>query len=328
MARRGGSLRRTSSLQSLWPASASQPLRIIGRSRDSFSRDPAHPAEQVGTDWIEATLDNELRLLALTGSRHSDRLASFAGLRPGGEMRKAMAAAIPQEARRETLLHRLLDDLAGASFMSRAAWQSWPGGVEDYARRYGIASPMDRVMTGICLSYVPGSSALTETGMGNKAISDHPPGPLPLAGTEDDAFHTLHDHSGANQWRLRRTDLWQDGDGLFVDAWFQDSSGIHGETERRTIYHEYTIRARFDDAALDLQSIDVDGHVLPYRSCWGAPGTAAVLLGRNARDFRILVPTLLRGSAGCTHLNDMLRALQDVAGMRDTLADRQKTGSP
>lgn len=316
--RRAGSIRRTSSLQTLWSQGNSDTYRIIGRSRDLATPLESDP-QMIGEDVIEATLGADRRLIALDGSRLSDRLARFAGLNVGGELRSAMAHDLADEVRGETRLHRLLDDLAGASFMSVAAWYAWEGGIPGHAARANVLDPTLRPVEGVCLSYVPGSPSMTDDGFGIEDNADHPLGPHPLGNDDPLGFHVLAEHEGPNQWRLRRTDLWcEDGD-LVIDAWFQDSSAIHGDPSQRVIFHEYGLVARADPETLELKAITVAPHVLPYITCHAAPTTARTLIGRSLRELRSQVPIILKGSAGCTHLNDMLRALQDVAGLTGDL---------
>lgn len=316
--RRAGSIRRTSSLQSLWTKNDEPTYTIIGRARDlaTFAdRDPVVIAE----DSIRVGMGGDGRLTSLTGSRLENRLERFAGLYPGGELRKAMAAAMPEEGHGETPLHRLLDDLAGAAFMSMAAWYAWDGGIEGHAARTNVLSPTERPVEGVCLSYVPGSPAMAEDGRGVDQNANHPLGPVPLSIEDPAGFHALLPNDGPNEWRLRRTDLWREGDALLVDAWFQDSTALPRDPDRRVIFHEYGIMARIDSTTLDFTDVSVTPHVLPYVTCHAAPATAKVLVGQNVRDLRQLVIARLRGTAGCTHLNDMLRALQDVAGLADSL---------
>lgn len=255
------------------------------------------------------------RIIALDGSRLREPLAQYAGLRPGGELRKAMAHDIAAEIRAETRLHRLLDDLAGATFMTVAAWYAWGDGIASHAAKAKIVDPTHRPVEGVCLSYVPGSPSMTENGYGIDDNADHPFGPLPFGAEDPVGFHSLFQSDGPNQWRLRRTDLWDEDGELVIDAWFQDSSAIEGDPQQRVIFHEYGLQARLDAASLKFTSIKVIPYVLPYGTCHAAPATAQVLIGRNVGELRGVVPVLLKGTAGCTHLNDMLRALQDVAGL-------------
>lgn len=318
--RRSGSLRRTSSIQSFWPSRPYAVSTMVGRARDLFTgADPSRPLV-LGTDWIKARLDADRCLVELDASRHQDVVKEFGGLAPGGPMRKAMARTIPQEAASDTLLHRLLDDMAGGSFLSTAAWFGWPGGIDGYHAETGSANVMDRAVEGLCLSFVPGSAAISETGGTNEALADHPEAPTPIGTDDAHEWHELASLGGPNQWRLRRTDLWREDDALLVDAWFQDSSLVPERSDRRFVFHEYSVRARLDLETLVLQQVEVDAHVLPFLSCRAAPRTARELIGVSATDLRSQVPQLLGGTRGCTHLNDMYRSLQDVAAMAGLLA--------
>lgn len=314
--RRPNSLRRSSSMQSIWPAGARGPHRLAGRARDMLTGREAEAPQTLSSDWIEAMLTPERRLVSLSGSRHADTLADFAGLSPGGDLRRAMAERIAEEGERDTLLHRLLDDMAGANFMASSAWYDWDAeGVAGYYRKLGLSSVLDRPVTGLCLSYVPGSEAMTPDGRTDDDHADHPRAVSPVSDTDPFAWHDFVEIDAPNHWRLRRTDLWIEDGVVHADAWFQDSSAVRGRHDIRTIFHEYGLRARFDPDDMTLTGIDVDARVLPFETCRAAPATVGILVGRSAREFREFVPQALRGTLGCTHLNDMLRALQDVSAM-------------
>lgn len=312
--RRSGSIRRTISHQTIWKAGDMNSFTIIGRSRDLVTTAAGEP-RGIGEDAIEIRMSADGRILALDGSRRGDRLARFAGLRPGGELRKAMARDLPGEIQAETRLHRLLDDLAGATFMAVAAWYAWGDGIAGHVARSNIVDPTHRPVEGVCLSYVQGSPSMTEDGYGIDDNADHPLGPPPFGADDPYGFHNLSQSDGPNHWRLRRTDLWDEDGALLVDAWFQDSSAIESDPEQRVIFHEYGLQARLDARSLDITSISVTPHVLPYVTCHAAPATAQALVGRNIGELRGIVPKLLKGAAGCTHLNDMFRALQDAAAL-------------
>jgi hypothetical protein len=60
--------------------------------------------------------------------------------------------------------------------------------------------------------------------------------------------------------------------------------------------------------------------VLPFIECPGAVTNAAKLVGTPLPLIREAVLRDLRGTAGCTHLNDALRALAEVPKLVEQLA--------
>ena len=61
-------------------------------------------------------------------------------------------------------------------------------------------------------------------------------------------------------------------------------------------------------------------YVLPFGECPGAVAGALGLIGTPLADIRETVLERLRGPAGCTHLNDALRALAEVPILVEQLA--------
>jgi len=59
--------------------------------------------------------------------------------------------------------------------------------------------------------------------------------------------------------------------------------------------------------------------VLPYDECPLAIGNVAALAGLPLSELRGAVLDRLRGPLGCTHLNDMMRALADVPDLAQHL---------
>lgn len=318
-ARRPGSVRRTSSLQSRWRKDEHKIYRLEGRARD-MATDKDGQARIVAHDSISAQVGSDRRLLSITGGRREATLAGFAGLLTGGEVRKAMAREMADEMEGRTCLFRLLDDLAGAALMALTAWYGWKGGVDDYARRANVPSPIDRQVAGACLSFVPGSIAMKEDGRNHHEICAMADGPLPFSKDDPDGFHPLVPSDGPDAWRLRRTDVWMEGpEEIVADCWFQDSGSLFGEADRRRIFHEYSLLARIHQPTMTLVSTDVTPHVLPYTTCRASVTTPNILLDRKIEDFSSLVPSLLGHTAGCTHLNDMLRALPDAGVLARSL---------
>ncbi len=108
---------------------------------------------------------------------------------------------------------------------------------------------------------------------------------------------------------MRRIDVWREGGLIRVDSAFQDSAAL--PRGGRTGLHEYGLRATAD-AEGRLLSIEADPRVLPYAECPSAVVNIQVLIGTPLAEMRGAVLTKLRKTAGCTHLNDAMRALADV----------------
>jgi Protein of unknown function (DUF2889) len=117
--------------------------------------------------------------------------------------------------------------------------------------------------------------------------------------------------------RARRIDVWADGTVLHVDAFFQDSSTLP-EGGRQSI-HEYTLTAQADLEAGTLRAVHPVPRVQPYGECPLAVKHVGALAGLPLRDLRGAVLERLRGPLGCTHLNDMLRALAAVPALARNL---------
>jgi hypothetical protein len=123
-------------------------------------------------------------------------------------------------------------------------------------------------------------------------------------------WHDILEISALSMRRARRIDVWVDGAEARVDAMFQDSSTRPGGS--RVAVHEYTLSARADLAAMTLTALDPTARVLPYAECPLAVLNVGTLIGTPLADLRSVVLDRLQGVAGCTHLNDALRALADV----------------
>jgi hypothetical protein len=61
--------------------------------------------------------------------------------------------------------------------------------------------------------------------------------------------------------------------------------------------------------------------VLPYDECPLASLTVDKVVGTSLRDLRTVVLEQFQGTAGCTHLNDAMRALAEVPVLLRALRD-------
>jgi hypothetical protein len=164
-------------------------------------------------------------------------------------------------------------------------------------------------MEGVCIGFRAGSSALDLDGM-NESVANYVAVP-PLQHPHDPAgWHEMIERDRINFRRARRIDVWRNGDVLRIDSMFQDSAGAPGGG--RVAIHEYRLTATADASAQTLLSIEATPGTLPYRECRAAPANLPTLLGTPLVDLRDTVLDRLRATAGCTHLNDMVRALAEV----------------
>jgi DUF2889 family protein len=293
--RRPGSVRRTASLDMTWPDGAPGPLALRGQGRDL--------ATLTGSDRVLAAETVDVRL---AGDRTVNRvrtaprrleLAPLVGGTVGSGYRRRLAAALPDAP--GTLAYLLLDDLVGATIVAEFALRRW--------QLWDAVGPPRRVL-GLCTGFSPGSTALHPDG---SSTGDHRMLPVePLPRSDDPAgWHPLSDVDGVSMRRARRIDAWRTPDGVEVDAMFQDSSTDPGGG--RVAVHEYRISAGADADGI-LSALTATPRTLPYAECPFATASLPALLGTPLADLRTAVPKALRGTAGCTHLNDALRALADV----------------
>jgi hypothetical protein len=226
-----------------------------------------------------------------------------------GFRRRLAGVPAAAQAAAETPLYQLLDDVPGATLVSGAAWQRW----YDMDRYLEIkADVRQRVMTDVCTGYQHGSSALNPDGTLRWHQGRQPAVDIDAVG-DDLAWHQHADPAGVAMRRARRIDVWLAGPVIHVDAFFQDSSTLP-EGGRQSI-HEYTLTAEADLGTGTLRTVTPVPRVLPYDECPLATRNVAALAGLPMSELRGAVLQRLHGPLGCTHLNDMLRALSAVPAL-------------
>jgi hypothetical protein len=252
------------------------------------------------------------------------RVAELVGVRAGGASREALKAILGEI--RGTPLFQLLDDFAGASLVAGWIWSEWRDDWMSAMRASGTQSTAGRRgnMENICTGFATGASSLEDTAAtGPDRQSRTEVGPLE---NPDDplGWHDLAGQTGPQMRRARRIDVYRDGDLLRLDIGFQDSGSNPRGT--RTAIHEYRVHAEVDSRDMTLVSIQALPLILPFRECPGAAVKIGRLVGKPLGEFREAVLGTLPGTLGCTHLNDVLRALADVpvlARNLDPVAVRQ-----
>jgi hypothetical protein len=283
---------------------------LAGRAQDVVTgRDGT--GSVVAAAQLTATLDPARKLQALHADPDGDLAAVLVGSPVGSGFRRLVDAAVPQHRQAQSPLYLLLDDLPVAALIS--------GYAELYFRPDLVGDrPSGHPRADVC-------SGWRADGTMMNAIRDEgripvPIGPVapPLERQGDDlSWHRLEPLPTGAMRRHRRLDVYRDGhresysDPLIrVDAMFRDTHVDPDGLE--TVLHEYSIDATLDDG-LCVTSIEATPRVLPWTECpWAAP-SATRLCGEPVYGLRRLVRNNFHGVDTCTHLNDMLRSLADIA---------------
>jgi len=310
--RRPGSIRRTTSIDSSWPSGLGEPWEMVGRARDLLTPEQGD-AVVLGTGGFKILTSPIREIMRIEISPDHPRVQEMVGIRAGGASRRALVSVLGDL--QGTPTFQLLDDFAGASLVAGWIWTRWREGQASAPQRAAMQSLAGRngVMDNICTGFTVGGTSLKPDGRpDNSNQSFAEVGPLE---SPDDplGWHSMPFQEGPKKRRARRIDLWREGGLLKVDAGFQDS-GSNPEG-RRSALHEYRVFAEIEPETGKLAALQALPMILPYRECPGASVKATRMVGANVEDFRDVVLETLPGTMGCTHLNDVLRALADVPAL-------------
>lgn len=242
-------------------------------------------------------------------------LSRLVGERGGGGLRQMLEKVVPEERRNATPLYLILDDISGASLVAGWAWSQWDPNWLTNARAVMQGFNLEKAFRsreGVCIGFAPGSSAFDPS-------TDRSGTPAPdLRHPEDpEGWHAVTVQDSVGLRRARRIDVWLN-EVIVIDSAFQDSAST--PQGGRAVVHEYRLRVTADIASLRILSIEAEPRVLPHLECPSATANLSRLLDSPLSGLREKVLAELRGTAGCTHLNDALRALAEVPALLGSLA--------
>lgn len=315
--RRPGSIRRTSSIGVHWPEGREKPMRLDGRARDVATPMAGGAPVLLAEDAFVAFLNFDRTIVSIESDPPRPELAGLIGERGGGRLRGRLDDVVPDERRNATPLYLILDDISGTSLIAGWAWAAWNSEWLAAARAAMSEQELAKAMAnreGVCIGFAPGSSALAtrpgeNSGMGTRVPDLRNP-------ADPEGWHQFTDQTDVAMRRSRRIDLWCD-DLIHVDSAFQDSSSTpEGD---RSVIHEYSLALTADPRTQRVLTIEATPRILPFPECPSATLNLTRLLGTPLGEIRESVLTELRGTSGCTHLNDALRALADVPALVERL---------
>jgi hypothetical protein len=241
--------------------------------------------------------------------------------------RAAVDEAIGAQSFRGRAIYQLLDDIPVATLVSGYA-VGFAGGREptgDDDRPWKRAEGMAELQVAdLCAGFQAGGTIMRARAEGTRGGGGHVTGPIaPSVERPDDpwAWHEFLPIGTDSMRRRRRIDVWRDDDPgvVRVDAFFRDSH--MGEDGHETIIHEYIVDAGVDTETMTFVHARATPRVLPWYECPQAAASGGRLVGMPVAGLRPLVRAEFLGPTTCTHLNDTLRALEDVDALIAALPD-------
>jgi hypothetical protein len=303
-ARVPGSERRTSSVDITRPAGIPGPLRAEGRARDATT-DDAGDLVVTKRQSVEAELDVFQELLSIATAPAAP-LGPLVGARVAAGFRARAANAVPAHRRDATLLYLLLDDLPAAALVSGYALQR--AGVIGGADPEVFAPNED-----LCAGWAADATVFRVIrAHGTVPMTIGPPAPSLERADDPDGWHDLPEPLPHTVRRRRRIDV-HGGEEIAIDAMFRDS--YFDDDGAESVVHEYGLTATVDPGTRVITAADATPRVLPYVECPTASTSATRLVGFHLDELRDRVRAEWTGPSTCTHLNDLLRSLEDARAL-------------
>ena len=305
-----GSVRRTSTIDMLRPEGNTGPLVLRGRARDLGTKSAG--AVVLGEASAEAMVDypsgRTLRTLTTTPSRPV--LGELVGRSVASGFRRAVLKLDPRLPAENGLLNLLLDDFPVATLVSgHAVVASTPF----EQRRQRVSGLHGNLVRDQCAGFISGGTIMAEVDRcGVTPVVTGPVAP-PLVDEHDpEGWHTLEPLPPHAMRRARRMDI-RPGTPTVVDVLFRDSHVRADGLE--VVVHEYTVAAEIDTGSGTVLSCTATPQVLPWVECPAAAASATRLAGLPLAGLRQHIRATFTGTSTCTHLNDTLRSLEDVAAL-------------
>jgi hypothetical protein len=328
-------VRRTTTHDSLREHGIDGPVMAIVQGRDLYTSQ-AGEATVMAAVRVQATSDFPAHVLtSISADPADDRVLALAGKRASSGFRRAVEEALPGEREAGTILYQVLDDLPTALLVSgyaTLAARFTPGASAPPDDRPSGMSPGGRPprmalqVVDMCSGWVDGGVMVSGLNNGVPPYFEGTVAPSveSAGGPEDDPLG-WHPHGPLPPHamrRRRRVDIWLDDDLAQVEGFFRDSHVASDGVER--VVHEYTVRAAVDRGTRSFRECHADFGSLPWPECPGALASAGRLVGLSVDGLRRRVRDEFTGVGTCTHLNDTLRALEDVSALISVLESQQR----
>ncbi len=323
--RRRASLRRTTTFDSLRPDGLDGAILQRGRGRDlwtsaSGSAEVVAAAElTVITDYVDGPVVQSVDLVPAVGG-----VDALVGRRASTGFRAVIDESV--DAARGSLGYLLLDEIPAATLVSgfAVAAAAEHGDVDLSKMRLASPSQPRLQVPDLCAGFRNGGTMLANADASGRTPMLFGPVALSVERPADEwGWHDIAPLPPHGMRRRRRIDVFDGVDGVDgvggsraghghvrVDVFFRDSHMSADGIE--TAVHEYTVDAVIDRATMSVVSCEATPRVLPWRECPEAAASVRRLAGWPVRGLRPEVRAQFVGPSTCTHLNDVLRGLEDV----------------
>jgi hypothetical protein len=312
--RRPGSVRRTSHLDVTSRAGAGFMglVSIAGAARDLVTRD-AGSAAVVDDASLAITFDDVWRIASVDQHPAEPSCQALVGAGVGFGFRSSMKDLLVLLG--SSPLGLLVDDLSGAPAPSGygAIRERIVLGLPDPPMPAGMTDAVNQ-QTDVCAGW-RAQGLPTRRRMAGEPMPfvAEPPVAPDLDGGDPMAWHAMPALGLRQSRRIRRLDVWPEGELLRVDVMFRDSTVDPDAVLTERVVHEYAVSATLDRGSRVVKEMVAVPRSLPFPTdCPLAAGSAALIVGQCTDTLRTAVRHVSRGPVSCTHLNDLFRSLADV----------------
>lgn len=306
------SVRRTLSIDTIFPEGMSGPQDMLAICRDIHTGVSLDDITVLAQDRLHLTASRDRTILSADAGKHREaEMKRLVGLKAGGQLRGANADINPGMKQGGSPFHLLLDDLAVATLTAGWLWLEWQGEPMDVGRPVVMDNRMRHSMKNACHGFKEGSSSLTPDGYARDDNQHHRRVPSLVHPDDPKGWHEMPERGRMCSRRARWIDVWREQSKVLkVQAGFQDSGTLPDGS--RGAVHEYILHLTVKEDSLEILELKAEPRILPYVECPGAVFRVQSLVGSRLPDLRTDVVQHMKGTNGCTHLNDVLRGLADV----------------